>query len=186
VEKMARRPNPELRSLRKKELIDSIVNIINENSISNTTTRKIASEADLTIASLHYYFGSKDGALVETAKFILEYWIKKILERPGELKDKIIKLFEPSGNMAAFSQIITYPYRSKITIREIKDIDDSFTMIIKDVMRSKGYDVDSSFTAADILKTFLIGLGFKGFVYPELIEEEVLKVVQFLETNKIS
>lgn len=183
---MARRPNPELRQVRKKELIDSIINIINENSISATTTRKIASEADLTIASLHYYFGSKDGAMIETSKFILENWIRPVMEKPGDIEDKINKLFSPADYMAAFSQIITYPYRSKVTMKEIKETDDEFSVMIKDVLRSKGFDVDASFTAADVLKTFLIGLGYKGYVYPEVIKEEIKIVVKFLNLSKKS
>ncbi|BBE30458.1 hypothetical protein OSSY52_05990 [Tepiditoga spiralis] len=181
---MARRPNPELRLKRKKELMNSIISIINENSISATTTRKIANEADLTIASLHYYFGSKDGAMVETARFILDTWITDILEAPGDFEKKIVKLFTPSDNMAAFSQIITYPYRSKITLKMIKEIDDKFNILIKDVLRAKGFDVDASFTVADVLKTFLIGLGFKGYVYPEIIKEEIKVVTEFLNLNK--
>ncbi|HOO74196.1 MAG: TetR/AcrR family transcriptional regulator [Thermotogae bacterium] len=181
---MARRPNPELRERRKNELIESIVNMINENSISSTTTRKIATEADLTIASLHYYFGSKDGAMVETARWILENWITVILEVPGDIEEKIVKLFNPADKMAAFSQIITYPYRSKVTLKKIQEIDEQFNSLIKDILRAKGFDVDSSFTIADVLKTFLIGLGFKGYVYPEVIRDEVRIVIEFLELNR--
>ncbi|MDN5341687.1 MAG: TetR/AcrR family transcriptional regulator, regulator of cefoperazone and chloramphenicol [Oceanotoga sp.] len=181
---MARRPNPELREKRKLELIESIINIINQNSISGTTTRKIATEANLTIASLHYYFGSKDGAMVETARYILDTWIKDIFETPGEIEDKILTLFSPPDKMAAFSQIITYPYRSKVTLSDIQGIDEEFNLIIKDILRARGFDVDSSFTIADVIKTFLIGLGFKGYVYPEVIKEEVKIVINFFELNK--
>ncbi|MGM0641680.1 MAG: TetR family transcriptional regulator [Thermotogota bacterium] len=181
---MARRPNPKLREKRKMELIESIINIINENSISGTTTRKIATEAGLTIASLHYYFGSKDGAMVETSEYILESWIREIFEKPGDIQDKMLELFNPPDKMAAFSQIITYPYRSKVTLRNIQKVDEEFNSVIKDILRARGFDVDSSFTIADVIKTFLIGLGFKGYVYPEVIKDEVGMVIEFLDLNK--
>ncbi|MDK2946674.1 TetR/AcrR family transcriptional regulator [Geotoga petraea] len=181
---MARRPNPKLREKRKMELIESIINIINENSISSTTTRKIANEAGLTIASLHYYFGSKDGAMVETAEYILESWIREVFEKPGDIEDMILDLFNPPDKMAAFSQIITYPYRSKVTLNNIQKVDEEFNSVIKDILRARGHDVDSSFTIADVIKTFLIGLGFKGYVYPEVINDEVKMVIEFLDLNK--
>jgi len=182
---MARRPNPDLRERRQQELIESIISIINENSISGTTTRKIASEASLTIASLHYYFGSKDGAMIETAAFILQEWIQLILEKPEDIEEKINKLFIPSDKMAAFAQIMTYPYRSKVTIRKIQEIDEKFSLLIKDVLRANGFNVDSSFIIADVLKTFLIGLGFKGYVYPETIKDEINTVINFLNLRKV-
>ncbi|GAB6189930.1 hypothetical protein JCM30566_16720 [Marinitoga arctica] len=182
---MARRPNPTLRAKRKENLMDSIIKIITEESIAEATTRHISEMANLTIASLHYYFGSKDGALVATGESILEDWISEIFKkRTMTAEEKIRKIFDPPKYMRAFSQIITYPYRQKEVSRKARLLDMNFTKVIKEFLEIHEIGMDDMDKNAEVIKTFLIGLSFKIAVNPDVIDNELSSLKNFFNKKE--
>src|SRR5258706_4338698 len=48
---------------RRTEIIEAAIRVLSRECITETTTRKIAAEADVNQATLRYYFGSKDDLL---------------------------------------------------------------------------------------------------------------------------
>jgi AcrR family transcriptional regulator len=182
---MARRPNPTLRAKRKENLMDSIIKIITEESIAEATTRHISEMSNLTIASLHYYFGSKDGALVATGEGILEDWINEILKKKTiTAEEKIRRLFTPPKYMVAFSQIITYPYRQKEVSRKARIVDMNYTNTIKEFLKIHEIGLDNLENNAELIKTFLIGLSFKILVNPDILDSELDNLKNFFNKKE--
>ncbi|SHE97432.1 transcriptional regulator, TetR family [Marinitoga hydrogenitolerans DSM 16785] len=182
---MARRPNPTLRAKRKENLMQSIIKIINEESISEATTRHISEMSNLTIASLHYYFGSKDGALVATGEGILDEWISEILKKKTiTAEEKIRRIFTPPKYMIAFSQILTHPYRQKSVSRKAKFLDMNFTNVIKEFLKIHEIGLDDIERSSELIKTFLIGLSFKIIVNPDILDTELANLKNFFNKKE--
>ncbi|AEX84520.1 hypothetical protein XO10_00310 [Marinitoga sp. 1135] len=182
---MARRPNPTLRAKRKENLMDSIIKIINEESISEATTRHICEMSNLTIASLHYYFGSKDEALVATGEGILEEWINEIFKKKTmTAEEKIRKIFTPPKYMIAFSQILTYPYRQKEVSKKARFLDMQFTNTIKEFLKLHEIGMNNIDNTAELMKTFLIGLSFKVAANPDVIDSELRNLKEFFNRKE--
>lgn len=177
---MARRPNPTLRAKRKENLMESIITIITEESIAEATTRHISEMSNLTIASLHYYFGSKDGALVATAESILEDWIDEILKkRTMTAEQKIRQLFTPPKYMITFSQFLTYPFRQKDVSNRARLLDKKFSESIKEFLKLHEIGIDDLERHTELVKTFLIGLSFKIVTNRDILNDELNNLKRF-------
>ncbi|KLO22857.1 hypothetical protein X275_04835 [Marinitoga sp. 1197] len=182
---MARRPNPTLRAKRKENLMDSIIKIITEESIAEATTRHISEMSNLTIASLHYYFGSKDGALVATGESILEDWINEFFKkRTMTAEEKIRRIYTPPKYMIAFSQILTYPYRQKKVSRKARLLDMNFTNTIKEFLKMHEIGLENIENTTELIKTFLIGLSFKIIVNPNILDSELENLKNFFNKKE--
>lgn len=69
---------------RRDDFIIAAVGVIAERGVSGTTTRRIADAAQAPLASLHYYFGSKEELFISIAEYIAKNHLANSLHvRPG-------------------------------------------------------------------------------------------------------
>ncbi len=65
---------------RKQRIIDAAIEVLKENTIEETTVRKIASKAGLTTGSLYHHYANKDEILFDVMKQSLQF-THKIIDR---------------------------------------------------------------------------------------------------------
>lgn len=73
---------------RKQRIIDAAIEVMKENSIEETTVRKIASKAGLTTGSLYHHYKNKDEILFDVMKQSLQFTHKMIERVRNEKKSK--------------------------------------------------------------------------------------------------
>ncbi len=73
---------------RKQRIIDAAIEVLKENSIEETTVRKIASKAGLTTGSLYHHYKNKDEILFDVMKQSLQFTHKMIERVRNEKKSK--------------------------------------------------------------------------------------------------
>jgi AcrR family transcriptional regulator len=82
-----------------REIVDAGRRVIFREGIWNTTTRKIAEEAGITLAAIHYYFANKDELLVAVYEQMLAAIRASAVEdfaQPGTLVERIEGLIDVS------------------------------------------------------------------------------------------
>lgn len=75
---MARR---NIRDLRRSELIDAVIAAIHAHGFVALTVNEIASNAETSTGSIHYYFGSKDALLEATMRHLLSVLRQAVVRR---------------------------------------------------------------------------------------------------------
>ncbi len=73
---------------RKQRIIDAAIEVLKENSIEETTVRKIASKAGLTTGSLYHHYKNKDEILFDVMKQSLQFTHRMIERVRNEKKSK--------------------------------------------------------------------------------------------------
>ncbi len=74
---------------RRRALIAAAIRVIASEGLAAATTRAVAAEADMSLASLHYVFGSRDA--------LLEAVIEEITEAEARAADHVMTLFVGQG-----------------------------------------------------------------------------------------
>jgi len=98
-------------------IIEAVVACIEKYGIDNLTTRKIAEEAGTNIASINYYFRSKDELVTETLTTTINHMMEDVFiavddnEKPFEevLKEVIFYLIDGATRFPGISTAHLYP-----------------------------------------------------------------------------
>lgn len=72
-----------------KDLIEAAIDLFGENGLNGTTTRKIADASGVNLASIQYYFGSKEGLYLATMNYIVDEILKMTSPTLDGVKDSI-------------------------------------------------------------------------------------------------
>ena len=85
---------------RKQRIIDAAIEILKENSIEETTVRKIATKAGLTTGALYHHYRNKDDILFDVITHSLQFTHKMVEEVKSDKKDGEKLLSEIVSNVA--------------------------------------------------------------------------------------
>lgn len=86
-----------LKEVRKKQIIESAIEVFSKNGFYKGTVSQIADNAGLGKGTIYDYFSSKEEIFDEMLNYILEEYIvesKKVYKVQGSAKDKIVKLID--------------------------------------------------------------------------------------------
>ena len=109
----------------KEKIINSAVEIVSQEGIDEMTTRKIATNSGVNVASINYYFGSKDKLILEVINFLFEHKVPDFFKILDEylLEEKIYRFFrgyinELSKHPGVIKTLITAILKGKPEIIE--------------------------------------------------------------------
>lgn len=85
---------------RKQRIIDAAIEVLKENSIEETTVRKIAIKAGLTTGALYHHYNNKDEILFDVITQSLQFTHKMVEEVRSDKKDGERLLSEIVSNVA--------------------------------------------------------------------------------------
>ncbi len=85
----------------RERILEAAIKVISDETIEGLSTRKVSSEANVNLAAIHYHHRSKEGMLIDLARYLMMYYITPKLEsclvdgkRPKELFINIYRSIE--------------------------------------------------------------------------------------------
>lgn len=94
-----------IKDLRKKQIIESVLDLVEDGGLKNITTKNVAENVGISESSLYNIFSSKDEMLLETIKYLdnrrkemSEPLFKEDFENIEELIEKIVKTLKEIAN----------------------------------------------------------------------------------------
>ena len=162
----------------KDRILNSTLYIIGKEGFQNVTIRKIAAAADVNIASINYYFGSKEGVINEALKCLTS----KFMSSFEILDNKKISSIDRLRNfLRSYSDAsVQYPDVFKNFVNQLiysEDMKFDYIKFIEDEGIFKIKDIVSEVTAIeDEEKLSMIGLQtFAGLIFPILFNNQTRK-----------
>jgi TetR/AcrR family transcriptional repressor of bet genes len=99
-------------SIRRQQLIDATLKVIEENGFQGATIGKIAKASDLSVGIVSHYFGGKQGLLEATMRYLLSSLQGDVLQAMGagsyDPRDRVLAIID-----ANFSAVQTDPQSAK-------------------------------------------------------------------------
>ena len=84
----------------REKIMEAAIKVIANETIEGLSTRKVSSEANVNLATIHYHHRSKDGMLIDLSRYVVVKYILPKLEalldpekKPEETISEIIKSF---------------------------------------------------------------------------------------------
>ena len=93
----------------KERLIEATIQVISREGLAGTTTRKIADEARINLAMLHYYFGDKNELLVAVHEALIQRVRDILLAQPAIQPGDDIRLIVERDLTAVWNYIEEVP-----------------------------------------------------------------------------
>ena len=180
------RPPSEVRERRRRDLLDAAYSVIAEKGLEGLRTRDIAARAGVNIATLHYYFASKEELLVAVIRHVPERFLAGAVAPPAPERSLRAHLERAFGTFRANPELNTV--LQELTVRAHRDpaarfalraIHDQWNGTVEDILRraiadgAVREDLDVR-TSARIVTSFVMGaflqLGVNGkaFDFTEL------------------
>lgn len=156
-------------------ILNATITCIEKYGIENTTTRKIASEAGTNIASINYYYRSKDDLIAKAMDTTLQHMVDDLLEilnqsgKPFEevLRESILWFLDGSQKFPRL--IVSHMYAPLIERQANSPVVVAFSKV-KDLMMSKASnaypqanDKDIRLALVDSLSLMLFSVILPGF-----------------------
>lgn len=102
----------DVESIRRRQLIDATLKVIEENGFQGATIGKIAKASDLSVGIVSHYFGSKQGLLEATMRHLLSSLQQDVLQamnsRPYDSRERLLAIID-----ANFTGVQTDPQSAK-------------------------------------------------------------------------
>jgi AcrR family transcriptional regulator len=105
---------PAIVEARRGEIIAAAIRVLSRNGLAETTTRKIAAEAGVNQAMLHYYFGSKDEllfAVLQEMMRLTKESVREVASTSGSIRQAIaesLRAFWAQVEAAPELQVMQY------------------------------------------------------------------------------
>ncbi|HLZ62885.1 MAG TPA: TetR/AcrR family transcriptional regulator [Ktedonosporobacter sp.] len=105
---------PVMQDARRAEILEAAIRVLARDGLAETTTRKIATEANVNQAMLRYYFGSKDDllfAVLQEMMRVTEEIVRSVATVSGSLREVIeasLKAFWEHVESAPELQVMQY------------------------------------------------------------------------------
>lgn len=102
----------DVESIRRRQLIEATLQVIEQNGFQGATVGKIARASDLSVGIVSHYFGGKQGLLEATMRYLLSTLQQDVLrmmaERPDDPRERLMAIID-----ANFSGVQTDPQSAK-------------------------------------------------------------------------
>ncbi|MDD3839830.1 MAG: TetR/AcrR family transcriptional regulator [Clostridia bacterium] len=156
----------------REQIIEAALEILSKKASFQLTTREVVEKANVNIAAVNYYFGSKDN-LIEQA---IEFLLKKLYEILNEMKDDSVP---PKKRLYNFSfkfleltdkypgivkNIVSTLMFEENTSESIKKMIPEFTSIVSDVIRQLS-PKDRKYPVEYHTSQFIVNLVFPQLFY---------------------
>jgi AcrR family transcriptional regulator len=156
----ARRASPELGDRRRHDLLEAAYMIVGERGLEGLRTRDIAARAGVNIATLHYYFGTKDALLVALVSHTSGKFTAPPKPRRGQPQDPAVtaslrahldgawRTFHTTPHLATVLQeLVLRGQRNTATRAAFRALHEGWNRIVEDVLR---VDIDRGALRADL------------------------------------
>lgn len=102
----------DVESIRRQQLIEATLQVIEQNGFQGATVGKIARASDLSVGIVSHYFGGKQGLLEATMRYLLSMLQRDVLrmmaERPNDPRERLMAIID-----ANFTGVQTDPQSAK-------------------------------------------------------------------------
>jgi AcrR family transcriptional regulator len=159
-------------------ILSATLKIIGEEGVQNVTVRKIANLAKVNVASVNYYFGSKDSVINEALKYLtskLMYAFKHLDNKKLAPKDRLRNFLRSYSDISleypdVFKNLINHSiYNCDLPPEYSRFIQQEGFKKLKDTLRELGN------TECDIYLLMKIFQMFSGLAFPTILGDHVKK-----------
>jgi TetR/AcrR family transcriptional repressor of bet genes len=99
-------PRVNIQDIRRRELIEATIRAVHRHSFAELTVKQIAEQAGISAGAIHHYFGSKEGLLEATMRWLLSTLRVCVLRRTDQAvtpREKLLGYVEANFDDALFT-----------------------------------------------------------------------------------